>query len=268
MRSSTRTVLAVALLLPAPTLAAAAGFHVVDDEAWCREEGRGNRPRYCEVREATLPGGPLAVDARPNGGIAVRGWDRGEVRVRARIVATGDDPGEARETAGAVQIEAGTTVRATGPARGSARSWWVSYRVDVPRDTHVSLQADNGGLHVSDLVGDVEMHTVNGGIHVDGSGGRIAGETVNGGIHLRLDGHEWRGQGLDLRTTNGGLHLEIPRDYDARLEVGTVNGGVRSDVPVTTHGRWTGGRIDTDLGRGGSLVKVETTNGGLHLSRR
>jgi hypothetical protein len=43
---------------------------------------------------------------------------------------------------------------------------------------------------------------------------------------------------------------------------------VQSDLPLTTRGRYTGGRIQADLGSGGRLVRVETTNGGLHLERR
>jgi hypothetical protein len=49
--------------------------------------------------------------------------------------------------------------------------------------------------------------------------------------------------------------------------MGTVNGGVHSDIPLTVRhqGRR---RIDADLGQGGPLVRVETTNGGIHLSQR
>jgi hypothetical protein len=109
---------------------------------------------------------------------------------------------------------------------------------------------------------------VNGGLHLDRVGGHVQGETVNGGIHLELAGTEWQGEGLDVRTTNGGLHLAIPSAYNAHLEAGTVNGGVESDLPLTTRGRHTGGRIEADLGSGGRVVRVETTNGGLHLERR
>jgi DUF4097 and DUF4098 domain-containing protein YvlB len=99
-------------------------------------------------------------------------------------------------------------------------------------------------------------------------GGKVRGETVNGGIHVQLEGQGWEGEGADLRTTNGGLHLEVPADYDARLEASTVNGGVHSDLPGTTRRRHTGGRVATDLGRGGALLRFETTNGGLHVERR
>jgi len=268
MRDRAWRFLALAVLVSLPALAGA-DVRPVDDEGWCREDGGGDRDRHCEVREARLPeGGVLAVDARPNGGIEVRGWDRNEVRLRVKVVAQGDGEAAARETAGEVRVETTGTIRAVGPARDHGRSWWASFRLDVPRGAGLRLQADNGGLHLSGLAGDVEVHTVNGGVHLEAMGGHVHGETVNGGVHVELSGRGWQGQGMDLRTTNGGLHLAIPADYDARLEASTVNGGVHSDMAGTMRGRNTGGRIATDLGRGGALIHVETTNGGLHVQRR
>jgi hypothetical protein len=268
MRSTLWTALTVAVLAPLPALAAG-DLRVVDDEGWCREDRGGEHARYCEVREATLPaGGLLAVDARPNGGIQVVGADRSDVRLRVKIQATADSEAEARDIAGEVRVETAGTVKAVGPGRSRGHGWYASFRLEVPRSVPLRLQADNGGLSLEGVAGDVELHTVNGGIHVEGGGGNVHGETVNGGLHLQLAGSEWRGEGVDLRTTNGGVHLVIPEGYNARLETSTVNGGVHSDLPITTHGRWTGGGIETDLGHGGRLIRVETTNGGLHLSRR
>jgi hypothetical protein len=268
MRSSIWTLVTLAVLVPFPARAASS-VRVVDDEGWCREDHGGEHARHCEVREATLPaGGLLAVDARPNGGIQVHGWDRGEVRLRVKIVATGDSEAEARDLAGEVRVETAGTVKAAGPGRSHGYGWYASFRLEVPRNTRLRLEADNGGLHLADLAGDVELHTVNGGVDLERVGGHVHGETVNGGVHLELAGSTWQGEGLDLRTTNGGLHVVIPEGYDARLEAGTVNGGVHSDLPVATRGHRTGGRIETDLGHGGPLIHVETTNGGLHLQSR
>jgi hypothetical protein len=269
MRSNGWTFLVLVLLCAGRS--PAEELRVVQDERWCREDGGGwhERARFCEIREATLaPGGVLSVDASPNGGIQVLGWDRNEVRLRVKIVATAASDADARALAGRVQVETGGTVRAAGPEPGRGRSWYASYRLDVPRGQALRLEADNGGLHLSDLEGDVELQTVNGGLHLDRVGGHIRGQTVNGGIHMELTGSEWQGEGLDLRTTNGGLHLEIPEDYNARLEASTVNGGVHSDVASTRPGNRRGGRIATDLSRGGQLLRLETTNGGLHIAQR
>jgi hypothetical protein len=268
MHSKAWRLLVLAALAAGPSFAAEA--RVVEDEGWCREDG-GSREsaRYCEVRETTLAAsGVIAVDARPNGGIEVHGWDRSEVRLRVKIVATAAAVADARALAGQVELDTTGTVQVSGPERRNGHSWYASFRLDVPRSQALRLLADNGGLHVSDLEGDLDLHTVNGGLHLDRVGGHIRGETVNGGIHIELAGSEWQGEGLDLRTTNGGLHLELPGDYNARLEASTVNGGVHSELASAHPSRRRGGRIAADLGHGGPLIRLETTNGGLHIAER
>jgi len=267
MRASPWTLLTLLALAPWPAVAAA-DLRLVGDDEWCRHEGREDRARHCEVRETTVSAdGLLAVDARPNGGIEVHGWDGAEARLRVKVVATAATEAEARDIAQGVRVETAGTIKATGPARSRGRGWHASFRLDVPRTASLLLQADNGGLHLEQFAGRAELHTVNGGIHIEGGGGHLQGETVNGGIHLSLAGDGWEGEGLSLRTTNGGLHIEVPSGFDARLEASTVNGGIHDDLAVATRGRHTGGRVETDLGRGGPLLRVETTNGGLHLAR-
>jgi DUF4097 and DUF4098 domain-containing protein YvlB len=269
MRSTSWRVLALAALAAAPL--SAGQPRSASDEKWCSEDGGGWREgaRHCEVREMTLPaGGTLAVDARPNGGIQVEGWDRSDVRLRVKVVATADTNDAARALAGEVRVETSDTVGASGPQNTKSRQWHASFRLDVPRGQALKLRADNGGLHLADVEGDAELSTVNGGLHLDRVAGHIVGETVNGGIHVELAGSEWQGEGLELRTTNGGLHLEIPADYNARLEASTMNGGVHSEVPAARPGKRRGGQIAADLGSGGRLLKFETTNGGLHIAER
>jgi hypothetical protein len=52
---------------------------------WCRDAGDSD---FCEVREETLPNiNAIDVDARGNGGVSIRGWDRNDVHVRMRVTA-------------------------------------------------------------------------------------------------------------------------------------------------------------------------------------
>ncbi len=260
------TLALLTLFVPLPLLAATE-VRVVTDAAWCRESHEAGRARYCEVREATIPAaGLVGVDARPNGGIDVRGGERGDVRLQVKIEATAATDAEARALAAEVKIETAGTVRAVGPRHERGRSWQASFRLETPRQARLRLDAVNGGVHLVGVAGDVELHTVNGGIRVEAAGGHVHGETVNGGVHVALSGSEWQGEGLDLRSTNGGVQIEVPPSYNAHLEAATVHGGVISDLPIA-HGHHTGGRIQTDLGRGGKPVHVETSNGGLIVKR-
>lgn len=251
-------------------LAASAAY--AQDNSECDEERWGNwrggpAGRFCEVRELTLPAsGTLSVDARQNGSIRVAGEDRRDVQVRAIVHAWGRDDAEAESIAGGVNVRTEGEVRADGPSREGRAGWSVSYRVLVPRETDLNLETVNGSIAIADVQGDLEFEATNGSITLDGVGGNVRGRTTNGGVDAELTGRTWEGEGLDLETTNGGVRLRIPEDYSARLETETVHGGIDVDFPVTVQGR-IGREFSTTLGRGGPLIRAETTNGGVRITR-
>ncbi len=128
----------------------------------------------------------------------------------------------------------------------------MSYRINVPRKNDLDLNANNGGVRLTDLAG------------------RVSGSTRNGGLTVNLGGSRWEGDGIDVETSNGGVTLAIPDGYNAALDAGTTNGGLRVDFPVTVQGTLTGRRntLSTTLGSGGPEVRVRTTNGGVKIGRR
>jgi hypothetical protein len=239
---------------------------------WCADENWGNdRQGFCEVREYTVPasGGTLTVDAAPNGGITVEGSSRGDIAVQARVVATAATTEEAKAIASRVQVVA-TAVRvdADGPRNlGRRESWNVSYRLAVPTRTPLSLKTVNGGITVGTVDSRVDIRTTNGGVKLSHMAGDVEGRTTNGGIDVDLDGTAWNGGGLDLETTNGGVRMGIPAQYNAHLETGTQNGNIRIDFPITVQGT-IGRSFSTDIGSGGATLRVRTSNGSVRITKK
>jgi hypothetical protein len=259
--------------LAATTMAGVAAQGARDTSFSCDDSRNGRRETFCEIREETLTGvSTLDVDATPNGGIRVRGWDRGDVQVRSRVTAYADTEAEARSLAAGVSIStSGGRIRADGPASGRDEHWSVSFELLVPRNGSVTLDTRNGGISIADFRGTARFEARNGGVTLSNVGGDIRGETVNGGISIELDGDRWNGAGLDVETRNGGVRMLVPANYSARLETGTVNGGFRVDFPITVQGRLPAGRnrtLNTTLGSGGPTIRAVTTNGGVTIARR
>ena len=248
---------------------AQAPFRTLTDDPWCRHTGHENdHPRWCEVRQATLPAaaGVLVVDASPNGGVKATGADRSDVEVRARVEARGGTEDEARAAAAQVRIVAGSNgIRAEGP-RTDSPHWWVSFEVEVPRRSDLRLTSVNGPVTVSGISGHLDLSTENGPVSVSRVAGAVKGRTVNGPITAELEGSRWSGEGLDLETTNGPVTLAVPEGYNARLDTGTVHGPVKLDFPVSVSGS-IGHSIETTLGNGGAPVRAHTTNGPVRLRR-
>jgi DUF4097 and DUF4098 domain-containing protein YvlB len=227
----------------------------------------GDKVGFNEVRELTLPAASLlTVDGERNGGIKITGENRTDVFVRACVRTWGTSDEAARAIAKNIRIETGSVLRAEN---SNEENWSVSYQISVPRSTNLKLTTHNGGIGISGVEGNMEFDALNGGVHLANVGGNVRGKTTNGGLHVALSGNSWKGAGLDVETTNGGVHLFIPETYAARIETGTVNGGFKSDIPalnVERKERSRAMRLNADFNGGGAPVRLITTNGGVKIS--
>ena len=225
--------------LPAREIAAS-GQQIGAGDDWCRGERRGgDRETVCEVRPFTVTAaGTLTVDAEPNGGIEVEGGPRNDVQGWAKVTAQAETQQRARQIADSVKINAAAhNVSADGPTGlGRREGWSVSYRLAVPAVSSLALRTTNGGITIRDVDGQIEFKTVNGGVKLTSLAGDVKGRTSNGGIDVDLDGPSWKGEGLDVETSNGGVHVRIPeqvlgapRDWD---------GERRAQHRLSDHGEW------------------------------
>lgn len=232
----------------------------------------GDKVSISELRELSLPAsGKIDVDGARNGGISVKGENRSDVLVRACVQAWGSTDEAARSLASSIRINTSGVIKADG----AEENFSVSYDIRVPRNTNLNLKAHNGGLSIKSIDGSMDLSTSNGGISVYDAAGDVRGRTTNGGVNVALVGNGWKGSGLDLQTTNGGIQLAIPSGFAANVEAGTVNGGFSSDIPelnVTTddqkggYGHSRAKKINTTLNGGGANIRLVTTNGGVRIS--
>jgi hypothetical protein len=227
---------------------------------------------HCEIKEQPVPaGGLITVDGRQNGGISIKGWERNDLLVRAKIETRGPTQAEADSLAQQVRIETvGLNIHAEGPESRDKYQWYVSYEIFVPRRSDLSLTANNGGIAINEVAGKINFKTMNGGVSLRAVGGAVEGSTMNGGLMVELAGASWQGEMLNVTTTNGGVTLRVPENYSAHIETRTVNGNVASEfplnVPMTERGRLPKA-ITVDVGSGGPTIRAVTTNGGVHLGR-
>lgn len=231
----------------------------------------GDKVSHTELREMPIAAtGSVNVDAGQNGGVSVKGEDRSDVLVRACVQTWATTEDAAKAAAANIKIATSGTIKAENAA--DEKGWSVSYQVLVPRATNTTLKAHNGGISITGVDGTAEFVTMNGGVHLSGVSGTVKGRTTNGGVNVSLSGGSWRGSGLDVQTTNGGVRIEMPSTYAAHVETSTVNGGFSSDIAALTvekTDRERGHRptkISTDLNGGGAPIRVVTINGGVQIS--
>jgi DUF4097 and DUF4098 domain-containing protein YvlB len=217
----------------------------------------------------TLPARSL-LKLRPgqNGAVKIVAHEAAGIEVHARQQAHAESMAAANRALEQMKVDLGETISAAGPENERGNSWSTSFVVYVPRNTNVDVTTHNGPIAVKNVIGDMELSAQNGPISLSAVGGNVRARAQNGPLQVRLTGTRWQGTGLDAETQNGPIQLEIPQNYNAELETGTINCPMETDFPinVTLSGkRWK--RLSTQLGSGGPPVRVVTTNGPVSLRR-
>ena len=243
---------------------------------------------YREEFSKTLPlkAGEAFSLANVNGRVSIAAWPEAKVEIRALKVAERDEK-DLKEVEIVIEEKAGAVVvRAVWPKFHRNLRVHVDFDIKVPegvllRDVEtvngdvevtgrygtIGVETTNGEVDVHDAAGDLDAETTNGTIRVLGHEGRVDAETTNGSI--RLEGIRWA-DGLRAETTNGGITLlfEDPGKVNAVLRAETTNGHIAFEFPVTIKNmRKSRHELEVEIGQGGPLIQLSTTNGSITIGR-
>ena len=254
MTLKTRAPFLVLLALLAMTLTAAAGTHFRhhgssttthddSDSTDCAERYnvsfndydvyRGEEERT--FQKSDFPNG-LRLEAARNGGIAVVGWERSDILIKACKAAGGGSEAEGKRRLGEIRLQAeGGRVSATGPEDEGL--WVVHLLAFVPKGMKLEMDATNGPVSLRKFQGTVNLRTVNGPISIRRSSGEITARATNGPVSLsdssgnirlevqngpldvNLISDRWEGTGLEASARNGPIALRLPSGYRSGVKV-------------------------------------------------
>ena len=103
----------------------------------------------------------------------------------------------------------------------------------------------------------------NGKIELDQHCGSVDASTSNGLIRVSME--EVGKAGVALATSNGRILLELPEEVDADVDIRVDNGVIRNDRALCKATRASNGQVRGQLGAGGALIKLRTSNGSISL---
>jgi DUF4097 and DUF4098 domain-containing protein YvlB len=117
------------------------------------------------------------------------------------------------------------------------------------RNSEIDLTTSNGVIEVEIDGGSVRARSSSGRIEIEGRAARADAETTNGAIEMEfgdapVHAHarttngaiefEGRPSAISvLRTTNGRIEVEVPRDAQLWVEASTTNGSIRHDLVLS-----------------------------------
>lgn len=222
-------------------------------------------------RSYTLAAGEtLAID-NANGAVRVEATAGPAVEIEAERSARAASPEEARRVLDGITVTDETTpgrvrVSTAVPSGLLLADAEVRFRVKVPAGVRLEARTANGGIELTDVVGDVVVSTVNGGVQgTVGAVSRLEARSTNGGVRLTMRARPAEGARVTLDTTNGGIWLVAPPDLTADVAASCVTGRI-SIEGFTVDGQVAPRRVDGRLhGGGGATLALSTTNGGIRV---
>ncbi len=232
------------------------------------------------------PGGSFSLE-NVNGAITLTEWSQPEVRVLAFKKVKGSDDEKAREFLEKVEIvfeasEDAVRVDTIFPKKkgfslfGGCCSAAVTYEIQVPPRTRVTLETVNGSVTVDAETADLRVESVNGALSIERAA-ELNAATVNGKISFTANGlHSVETTNgaivgtvlgpqtgsASVETVNGKINLTLGAGLSAEVEGDNVNGRVSCDIDgftVKKHslgGTWNGG---------GPAIRLETVNGSIRV---
>jgi len=235
-------------------------------------------------------GGTVTLIGAPRGAVTVEGWQRNEVELTAEIELKAETEADLDQLAKVNTfvfdedlnhisiLTVGTHDR--NYVKKAARNfpkkllnlpWKIDYRLRVPANTDLEINAGYGPVKVSGVEGAMRLSATESETALTLTGGTISVTITAGNVVLAIPVRSWRGGGADIRVATGVLNVELPAGFSGDVDadilfsgkiVNTYEGLVSREKPGITE-RTVRGRA----GAGGAFFKFTVGNGTLNLKR-
>jgi len=228
--------------------------------------------------KAETAGGSIQV--KSVGGELIAETAGGSIKIgeggKAVVAGTAGGSIEIGKSAGPVEAKtAGGSIR-IGPTKGAVRAETAGGSIGIDEvDGPVVAETAGGSIKINGATGNVEAETSGGSITVRGALAAVEAETAGGSIEVELlagggDRH------CSLETSGGDVRLYLPTKIKATVDAEVrIEGwrkadyGIYSDFDLDI--KKDEGRRVTARGKingGGSLLRLRTTNGDIHIERK
>jgi len=138
----------------------------------------------------------------------------------------------------------------------------VNYTLKIPANMKVHTETVNGTTTITRINNDVRAETVNGKINIFNCQGNIDVDGVNGSVLCNVDSLT---AGIKISIINGDVKIGGLKNVDADVSASTLHGRVKFKDLTFTDINSEKRTLSGILGKGGSTIRVESTNGSISL---
>ena len=196
-----------------------------------------------------------------NGYIKIHSWDQDIMNISALKFADYEEDLEKLDLQ--VTVNGDEISIEVEHATDDFRSEGINLDIKMPYGVAVeTLTSTNGRIEVLDVSVVKYVGTTNGAVHIEDVGVVRDVNTTNGAISVEI---LTMNEHVRLSSTNGAIEVHIMTSLDATVDIETLNGHISiHDVPLNLTQDEPHHKIG-DLGNGGKMLEVSTTNGDIHL---
>ena len=189
-------------------------------------------------------GGTVTLIAAPRGSVTVEGWSRNEVEVTAKIELKGPTEADLDQLANVNNFVFDEdlnhiSILTTGIhdrifMKRSAKSfpkkllnmpWKIDYRLRVPVNTDLEVNAGHGEVKLSGVEGALRVSATESDTALTLSGGVVSTTVAAGSINLNITSRSWRGSGVDLRVASGTINVDLPPGFSGDIDAEVLRSG-------------------------------------------
>jgi hypothetical protein len=235
-------------------------------------------------------GGTVTLIGAPRGAVTVEGWARNEVELVAEIELKGPTEADLDQLAVVNTfvfdedlnhlsvLTTGTHDRAfmkraakNFPKRLLNFPWKIDYRLRVPINTDLEINAGHGPVKLSGVEGAMRVSATESETALTLTGGTVSTTVTAGVITLIIPVRSWRGGGADIRIASGTINVELPPGFSADIDaevlrtgkiVNTYEGLAAREKPGITERT-----VRARAGAGGAYLKFTVGDGTVNIKR-
>jgi len=235
-------------------------------------------------------GGTVTVIGAPRGAVTIEGWSRNEVELVANIelnAATEADLDQLANVNGFVFDEDlnHLSVLTTGthdrpymkkvaknfPKKLLNLPWKIDYKLRVPTNTDLEINAGYGPVKVSAVEGALRISATESETALTLTGGLVSTTVTAGVVNLTVPVRSWRGGGADIRLATGIINVDLPPGFNGDIDadilrrgsiVNTHDGLASREKPgISDH------TVRARVGAGGAFFKFTVGDGTVNIRK-
>jgi hypothetical protein len=189
-------------------------------------------------------GGTVTLIAAPRGSVTVEGWTRNEVELTANIELKGPTEADLDQLAAVNNfvfdedmnhlsiLTTGTHDRVymkrtakNFPKKLLNMPWKIDYRLRVPINTDLEVNAGHGEVKLSGVEGALRVSATESNTALTLTGGTLSTTVTAGSITLSIPARSWRGSGADIRIASGTINVDLQPGFSGDIDAEILRTG-------------------------------------------